>query len=270
MNIVVKSAVASAVLAYACANPVEIIDDVQVVNPSVFGDAGPGGGAAGEMGQGGASRGGTGAGNGGSAPGTGGAGGANLAGMPVGLAGAGGLPVAGAGGSGAGGAGTGSAGAGAGGAVTGGVGGAAGASGGSAGAAAGAAGTTATAGTGAGATSAVFDPASCDFGDTTGCDELGCQEGCPTNDGGDCARRCTSVIGCVSGQIENNPDAPCVTEADPLCGARLAPNGNEKACTSVVEPAGGFDPPPPTGNGNPQPSFVAREFVECICSVPRP
>jgi hypothetical protein len=38
----------------------------------------------------------------------------------------------------------------------------------------------------------------------------------------------------------------------------------------VVEPAGGFNPAPPTGNGNPSPAFVARQFVECICSEPRP
>ena len=59
-----------------------------------------------------------------------------------------------------------------------------------------------------------------------------------------------------------------VTADDPLCGARVG--GDAKACTTVVEPAGGPNPNPPTGNGNPQPSFVARQFVECICSLPRP
>jgi hypothetical protein len=183
------------------------------------------------------------------------------------------LPVAGAGAAGAGGPGGGAGGAaagGAGGAASGGVGGVAAAGGGSASAAAGAAGTAGTAGTGGTGTTSEFDPASCDFDDTTGCDSLDCQAACPTTDGGDCARRCTAVVDCVADEVASNLDPPCVTEADPLCGARLPPNGTEKACTTVVEPAGGANPAPPNGNGAPQPSFVARQFVECICSVPRP
>jgi hypothetical protein len=250
MNIVVKSALASAALAfgYACATPVEI-DDVQVVDPGAFGDAGLLGGAGGGMGQSGASQGGTGAGVGGAASGSGGAGGAGIGGMPVGLSGSGGLPVAGAGGSGVGGAGSGG-------------------SGGAAGAAAGAGGAAGTAGTGGTGSSAVFDAASCDFADTTGCDTLTCQARCPTNDGGSCSNRCVAVVDCVSEDVASNPDAPCLTEDDPLCGGR--DGGQPRACTTVVEPAGGPNPSAPTGTQAPQPSFVARGFVECICSLPRP
>jgi hypothetical protein len=254
MNIVVKSALASAALAfaYACATPVEI-DDVQEVDPDAFGDAGLLGGAGGGgAGQSGASQGGTGAGLGGTASGSGGAGGAGIGGMPVGLSGSGGLPVAGAGGSGVGGA------------SGGGSGGAAG----SAAGAGGAAGTAGTAGTAGSGSSAVFDPASCDFDDTTGCDTLTCQARCPTNDGGSCSNRCVAVVDCVSEDVASNPDAPCLTEDDPLCGGR--DGGQPRACTTVVEPAGGPNPSAPTGTQAPQPSFVARGFVECICSLPRP
>jgi hypothetical protein len=259
MNIVVKSALASAALAfgYACATPVEI-DDVQEVDPDAFGDAGLLGGAGGGAGQSGASQGGTGAGLGGTASGSGGAGGAGIGGMPVGLSGSGGLPVAGAGGSGVGGA------------SGGGSGGAAGSAAGAGGAAgtAGTAGTAGAAGTAGSGSSAVFDPASCDFDDTTGCDTLTCQARCPTNDGGSCSNRCVAVVDCVSEDVASNPDAPCLTEDDPLCGGR--DGGQPRACTTVVEPAGGPNPSAPTGTQAPQPSFVARSFVECICSLPRP
>lgn len=259
MNIVVKSALASAALAfaYACATPIEIEDDVQTVNPNAFGDAGVFAGAGGGAGQSGASQGGTGAGLGGTASGTGGVGGAGVAGMPVGSSGSSGLPSAGAGGSGAGG-----------------VGGTAGGSGGAAGTAAGAGGAAGTAGSagaaGSGGTgsSAVFDPGSCDFVNTAGCETLTCQARCPTNDGNSCLNRCVAVIECVSDDVASNPDAPCVTEADPLCGAR--DGGQPRACTTVVEPAGGPNPNPPSGTQAPQPSFVARAFTECICSLPRP
>lgn len=266
MNIVVKSALAGAavVFAHACATPIEIGDEVQVVNPSLLGDAGPLGGAAGAAGQSGAPQGGTGAGVGGTTPGTGGAG---LSGMPVGSSGSGGLPVAGTGGVAAGGAG-GTAAGGAGGTAAGGVGGgAAGAAAGTGGAAStgGAAGTAGTGGTGS---SAVFDPSSCDFEDITGCDALTCQAACPTNDGNSCLNRCAAVVECVTENVETNAADPCVTADDPLCGARDA--GQPRECTDVVEPAGGPNPNPPTGTQAPQPSFVARQFVQCICSVPRP
>jgi hypothetical protein len=241
MNIVVKSALASAALAfgYACATPVEI-DDVQVVDPGAFGDAGLLGGAGGGMGQSGASQGGTGAGVGGTASGSGGAGGAGIGGMPVGVSGSGGLPVAGAGG--------------------GGVGGGSGGTAGSAAGAGGAAGTAGTAGTGS---SAVFDPASCDFADTTGCDTLTCQAACPTNAGDYCLTSCVAIIECVTDQVAENPETSCVTAADPLCGRR--DGAQTSACTTLVESAGGIN-----ATGANQPSFVARGFVECICSLPRP
>jgi len=233
-----------------------------LANPDDFGDAGLLGGAAGNVGQGGASQGGSGTGVGGSASGTAGAGGAGIAGMPVGLSGGGGLPVtAGAGGSGTGTGGT---------AVVGGSGGTTG------GTAAGTAGTTAggTGGTGAGTggtgSTAVFDPSACDFTDETGCEALTCQARCPTGDGGSCLNRCVPVVDCVIDEVAENPTAHCATAADPLCGARAPGNGAENACTTVVEPAGGPNPAPPNGNAAPSPAFVARQFVECICSLPRP
>jgi hypothetical protein len=243
MNIVVKSALASAALAfaYACATPVEI-GDVQVVDPNAFGDGGVFGGAGGATGQSGASPGGTGAGLGGTASGSGGAG---VAGTPVGLSGAGGLPVAGAGGGG-----------------TAGAGGTAGGTGGAAGAG-GAAGSAGTAGSGGTGTSAVFDTASCDFADTTGCDALTCQAACPTNAGDYCLTSCVAVVECVTDQVAEDPATSCVTAADPLCGRR--DGAQTSACTTLVESAGGIN-----ATGANQPSFVARRFVECICSVPRP
>jgi hypothetical protein len=244
MNIVVKSALASAALAFACATPVEI-DDVQIVDPNAFGDAGPLGGAGGGTGQSGASQGGTGAGLGGTASGTGGAGAAGISGMPVGSSGSGGLPVAGAGGSGAG------------------AGGTAGGSGGAAGAAAGAGGAAGTAGTGGTGSAAVFDPSSCDFVETAGCDTLTCQTACPPNNGTYCLDSCVAIVDCVTDQVAEDPEASCVTAADPLCGRR--DGAQTSACTTLVESAGGINP-----TGANQPSFVAREFIECICSVPRP
>ncbi|HTV26016.1 MAG TPA: hypothetical protein VMG12_45270, partial [Polyangiaceae bacterium] len=126
----------------------------------------------------------------------------------------------------------------------------------------------AAAGTGGTGSAAVFDPSSCDFGDTTGCDTLTCQARCPTNDGNSCLNRCVAVVECVTDNVADNPTAPCVTEDDPLCGGRDA--GQPRECTTTVEPAGGPNPNAPTGTQAPQPSFVARQFVECICSAPRP
>lgn len=267
MNIAVKSAFASAVvvLAHACATPVEIGDEVLIANPSDFGDAGPLGGAAGDVGRGGAASGGADTGVGGSASGTGGASsgsaGAGISGMPVGMPGGGGLPGAsGAGGSGAGAGGS---------AISAGSGGAAGTpavagAGGAAGVggAGGAGGTAGTGGTGTGS-AAVFDPSSCDFDDITGCEALTCQARCPTGDGGSCLNRCVPVVDCVTEEVATSPGASCVTEADPLCGGRDV--GQPRACTALVDSAGGLN-----AAGANQPAFVARQFVECICSVPRP
>lgn len=190
--------------------------------------------------------------------------------MQTGLSGSGGLPGVGGAGS-AGGAAPGAGGSapeagsgGAGGAPigTGGTGVAAGAGGGEGVGGAGSVGTG-----GAGAVS-VFDPGACDFTDTTGCEALACEASCPTNDGNSCVSRCLPVVECVSDDVASNGAATCVTEGDPLCGART--NGTPNVCTNVVEPAGGPNPAAPTGNGAPQPSFVARQFIECMCSSPRP
>lgn len=248
MNRVVRSALASAAvaIAYACANPVDIVGDVLVVAPSDFGDGGLLGGATG-IGQGDASA------AGGSAAGSGGAGsgGTGLVGMPVGLSGAGGFPSGG----GSGGAG-GTAAAGAAGAA--GAGGATAGASGAGGTAAGAAGTGGTAGTG---DAAVFDPASCDFDDVTGCEALTCEEACPGNDGNYCLDTCNGVIACVSGEDPDNANLVCApSEADPLCSTR-GQAGALGPCTVTVESAGGQDS---------QPRTAARQFVECICSLPRP
>jgi hypothetical protein len=251
MNIVVKSALTGAalVVAYACATPVEISDDVLRSNPSDFGDgglplAGTGGGAGAAQGGSGGSgvpAGGSGAGVGGASAG---------AGMQV-SAGAGGLPigVGGTGGAGAGGA-----------TAQGGVGGTAAGAGGAPGTAgaAGAAGTAGNAGTTGTGAVGTFDPAACDFEDVTGCETLTCLAACSTTDGGSCRTRCEALITCVS------TDADCViSEADPLCAVRNG--GTPNACTQQADSAGGAATTQTT-----QPAFVAREFVECICSVPRP
>jgi hypothetical protein len=253
MNIVVKCALAGAALtcAYACANPVEITGDVLRVDPSSFGDGGVLlGGAAGSTDQGGAGgTGGTSSGTGGSGGGTGTAlGGTGGAGMPVGLSGAGGVPI-GAGGS---------VGGGTGGTAQGGAGGAGGAAAGTGGAAAGTGGAAAgTGGTGGTGTTAAFDPESCDFEDLAGCEDLTCEAACSTTDGGSCRTRCEALITCVT------TDPACsITEADPLCAARV--NGNPAACTQEADSAGGANTTQAT-----QPAFVARELVECVCSVPR-
>jgi hypothetical protein len=257
MNIVVKSALVGAalVVGYACATPVEIVDDVLPSDPSDFGDgglalAGTGGGAGeaqGGTGGSGVPAGGTGTGIGGASAGTGMQASAGSGGLPVGTGGTG----AGLGGA--------TAQGGAGGAAAGGTGGAAAGTGGAAagtgGAAAGTGGAAGTVGTGPTGT---FDPAACDFADVTGCETLTCLAACSTTDGGSCRTRCEALITCVS------TDADCViSEADPLCAARNV--GAANACTNQADSAGGADTTTTT-----QPAFVARRFVECICSVPRP
>lgn len=112
----------------------------------------------------------------------------------------------------------------------------------------------------------VFDAASCDFADLTGCEALTCEAACPTTDGGSCLTRCSNVIDCVSTTFE---DGFCVpTEDDLMCGVRFQAQAD--FCTSVVEPAGGNNPPTPAPGQTPQPAFVARELVRCLCSTPRP
>jgi len=255
MNIVSKRVLASAglIVAYACATPVNISGDVQIADPGDFGDAGVFAGAGGgaSAGSGGSVGGGAGgvaqAGTGG-APvassggslGLGGRAGTGTGGTPP--VGAGGVaPLAGAGGSPSGGSSSGGAPA-----TTGGSGGEVGS-----------AGTSAAAGTGSVGDEPVFAAASCDFDDLSGCEDLTCEQVCPTNDGGSCVTRCEPVVDCVA------TNAACVTEADPLCGRRN--QGAPNVCTTVVEPAGGPDTTQAT-----QPAFVARQLVECLCSTPRP
>ncbi len=245
MNIVVKRALAGValVMAYACANPVDIRGDVLPVDPSAFGDGGVLlGGAAGSAGVGGAAQGGTGAGIGGTSAGTGGTvnAGSGGAGMQAGLSGAGGAPI-GAGGTvsdGTGGT-----------APAGGTAGVGGASGG---------GTGGGAGTGGTGTTGAFDPGACDFEDLAGCEDLSCEAACSTTDGGSCRTRCEALLTCVS------TDPECaITEADPLCAARNG--GTPNACTQEADSAGGAATTQET-----QPAFVARQLVECICTTPRP
>jgi hypothetical protein len=245
MNIAVKSALAGlAMIAQGCATPVEIADDVL---PAEFGDGGaPLAGAGGEGGAA-AGQGGTGApaGGGGMAAGSAGVGGTAVsaggssAGSSMQAAATSPLPAA---------AGTGGAGSSAGGAT-------------SLGGAAGAADATDAAGTGGvpnTEATAVFDPTACNFDDPTGCEGLACLAACPTNDSGSCNNRCQALVTCVASDPECN-----VSEADPLCAARI--NGTPTACTQEADSAGGADTTVAT-----QPAFVARRFVECICTVPRP
>jgi hypothetical protein len=220
----------------ACATPVDISDDVVQVDPSDFGDGGL------PIGQGGSA----------------GSGGGGVSGNPS-TAGAPGLSIGGR--SGVGGSGTVSAG----GSAAGGAAGAA-AAGSSGAGGAGGAGGAAGAGTGGGAGSgsaAVFDAESCDFDDPAGCTDLTCQAVCPTNDGNSCLDRCVAVIACVSGNAECD-----ITAQDLMCAVRNA--GMPNTCTTAAEPAGGATPTAPAPGQVPQPSFVAQEFIRCICSVPRP
>jgi hypothetical protein len=252
MNFVVKSALAGAVLivAHACATPVEIADDVLPVDPNVFGDAGlppASAGAASMTARAGADGTGIGVGASGGTTSTGtGVGGTSAGSGMQAAAGSNGIAPVGPGGSGTS------------------VGGAA-ALGGTGGASAGAAGTPAAAGAGGSAGSvgsagsgaqAAFDPGACNFDDVTGCEDLTCLAGCAPNDGGgSCSTRCETLITCVT----TDPDCT-ITEADPLCAARV--NGVATACTQEADAAGGANTTQTT-----QPSFVARQFVECICSA---
>ena len=243
MNIVTKCVLAltgaSLVVAYACANPVEIIDDVIRVDPDTFGDGGVVGGASGLGGSAGAVEQGGSGGTAGTTGGTAGTGGTSTGGGGTGGTGAG------TGGTGAGTGGTAGTGAGTGGAAgTGGVAGSAGS-----------AGSAGTAGTG---NTAVFDADSCDFVDTAGCEALACATACPANMGNYCEDACTALITCVS------TDAGCtITEADPLCAARV--NNQDNVCTAEANTAGGAAQTQPTS-----PAFIARSLVNCLCSVPRP
>jgi hypothetical protein len=72
-----------------------------------------------------------------------------------------------------------------------------------------------------------------------------------------------AVVDCVTEQVAEDPEESCVTAADPLCGGRDV--GQPRACTELVDAAGGLN-----ATGANEPSFVARGFVECICSLPRP
>lgn len=101
-----------------------------------------------------------------------------------------------------------------------------------------------------------FDPAACDFANTTGCEELTCERACPIDQGSYCSVVCSEILTCVSQQ-------PCSTQSDPLCAVRT--RGVANICSNVVDLGGGVNVTNPN-----LPAFVAREFVECACSVPRP
>jgi hypothetical protein len=237
-------------VAYSCATPVEVTGcppgatssdcDVTLVAASEF--AGPdasvvaqgGGAGAGANPSGGGSAGGN------NTPAPAGAAGSSspsTGGSSAGSGAAGSGQTAGAGGS------SGAAGSGAAGTAGSGAGGAAGSG------AAGAAG----AGTGGTTAQSNFDPASCDFDDTTGC---GAPLGC-TCAGEQCQARCTNIVDCLKTNIT------CITEADPLCAVRPQ-GGGTKACTTVVETGGGVNA------GDNQPAGIVRALVNCVCSNPRP
>ena len=61
----------------------------------------------------------------------------------------------------------------------------------------------------------------------------------------------------------NGTGGPCATQADPLCAARNG--GMTSPCTNMADSAGGANTTQTT-----QPAFVAKQFVNCMCSVPRP
>ena len=248
MNIVTKYALAGAslvaVYAYACATPLDIDEDVIIVDPSIFGDGGVplagasglggagGGGAAGDTSQAGTGGGGN-AGTGGSAGSNAGTGGsAGAAGGAAGSAGTGGS--GGAAGSGAG----------AGGAPQAGAGGQAGG--------AGTAGSAGTAGTGG--TTGEFNAANCEFTDPTGCEDLDCESACPAGGGAYCPDTCNALLTCVT----TDPDCT-VSEADPLCAER--DGGTPNTCTAQADSGGGAGSTQPTS-----PAFIAREYVNCMCT----
>ena len=114
---------------------------------------------------------------------------------------------------------------------------------------------TATGGTaGTGTVAPVFNNASCDFVDRSGCENLGCQN-CRVDDTY-CAQQCPLVVDCASDNVA------CLSAADPLCGRR--DGAAEQACTELVEMSGNLNPS--VGSAT---SF-ARPLVECLCSTPRP
>jgi hypothetical protein len=250
MKIVSRLALLGALLSavQACATPVELKGcpaalpaadcDVLLASSGDFADAGLGGAAG--NGAGGGSPGPSGGGAGGGSPVVGQGGTSNLGGGGT----SSGLGGASQGGS------SGLGGAGLGGAAGGGLGGAGGGAG------------TGAGGTGGASSAGPFNPNACDFDDPVGCEDVTCAALCPTNDGNSCLNRCLGVIECVSAD-------ECVrTEADPLCAVRPQ-GGGLNTCTELVEQAGGANPPTPNPGQPPQPSFVAREFVRCICSDPR-
>jgi hypothetical protein len=120
------------------------------------------------------------------------------------------------------------------------------------GAGSGAAGTAGTAGAGGTTAQSTFNPAACDFDDTTGCQNLGCI--CA---GEQCGARCTNIVQCLKDNIT------CITASDPLCAARTA--GAPNLCTAQVDTGGGANTTDPN-----QPAAIVRALVNCVCSDPRP
>jgi hypothetical protein len=239
-------------IAYSCATPVEVTGcppgatssncDVTLVAASEF--EGPDASVVAQGGGGGAAT---------NPSGNAGSGSSNP--PPAGAAGTGSPSTGGSGAAGSGAAGSGQTGTAGAGGTSGAAGsGAAGTAGSGAGGTAGA-GAAGAAGAGTGGTTAQsnFDPASCDFDDTTGC---GAPLGC-TCAGEQCQARCTNIVDCLKTNIT------CITEADPLCAVRT--NGTGKACTAVVDSGGGVN----TTDAN-QPAAIVRAFVNCVCSNPRP
>lgn len=237
MKILSHCALAGAfsIVAASCATSVELPDDLRIVTPGDAGFSEGGQGAGGAAGDGNLPGGGSGPG------GAGGPGGA----ASSGAGGQAGAAAGGAGGS------AGASGAGNGGAAAGGA---------AAGGAAGAGGTAGAAGTGGTDSGSVFDPAECDFENIEGCEAFACEQACPPNMGDYCTDNCPLIITCVS------TDPECtITEQDPLCAVRVGTMQVDNACTVEVQSAGGANPTDPA-----QPSYVARAFVECLCSSPRP
>ncbi|MEO8179937.1 MAG: hypothetical protein ABI895_13975 [Deltaproteobacteria bacterium] len=117
---------------------------------------------------------------------------------------------------------------------------------------AGSAGTTGASGAGGTTAQSNFSPASCDFDNTTGCQNLGCT--CAQEQ---CGARCTNIVQCLRDNID------CITEADPLCAIRNA--GAPNTCTAQVDTGGGAT----TTDAN-QPATIVRALVNCVCSDPRP
>ncbi|MFZ5890775.1 MAG: hypothetical protein ACOY0T_06955 [Myxococcota bacterium] len=92
------------------------------------------------------------------------------------------------------------------------------------------------------------------------CASKSCMTGCPTNDGGHCARVCGEYIAC----FQMNPG--CSTSADPLCVTRNSSTGKENVCTMKWESAGGMS----TGPAAMGPTQVAARYVSCACGLTIP